>query len=308
MMEGGSTTLALRARTGRGAASARPIALRSEDDLAGIRRAGVVVASALEAARAACVRGATTSEVDRAARQAMLHAGAEPVFLGYRGASHARDSARSAFPAATCISVNEELVHGVPGGRVIAEGDLVSIDAGVRLDGWCADSAITVCVGDVGEVRRELVLATARALDLAISRIAPGVRWSAIAAEIEAVAVDAGFTVAVDFVGHGIGRELHEAPQVPCSVDRSLAARGDFTLRPGMVLAIEPMFVDEAPRRSEDGTLLGPKVTLASDGWTVVVDSGAPSCQFEHTVAVTRDGAEILTRDHSSAATLRRAG
>jgi len=307
MMEGGSTMLALRARTGRGAVgargsvAARAIALRSDEDLAGIRRAGAVVAAALEAARLACRAGITTAELDRAAREVMTSAGAEPIFLGYRGAAHARDESRPAFPAATCISINDELVHGVPGARIVRQGDLVSIDAGVRLDGWCAHAAITVCVGEVGSSRRALVDAATRALDHAIARIAPGRRWSTIAAEIESIAVDAGFTVAVDFVGHGIGRELHEAPQVPCSVYGSFLERGDFTLRPGMVLAIEPMFVDEAPRRSHEGELLGPKVTLASDGWTVVVDSGAASCQVEHTVAVTRDGAEILTRLHSSA-------
>ena len=116
-----------------------------------------------------------------------------------------------------------------------------------------------------------------------------------IASELEQIAVDAGFTVAVDFVGHGIGRELHEAPQVPCSVYRSFVEGGDFTLRPGMVLAIEPMVVAEQPRRNDRGELLNPAVTLADDGWTVVLNSAAASCHVEHTVAVTRDGARILT-------------
>ncbi len=235
----------------------------------------------------------------------MQRAGGEPIFLGYLGTAASNIHANAPFPASSCVSVNEELVHGVPGARVIGEGDLVSIDAGVRLDGWCADSAVTVRVG-ASENRDELdaLVDCAQAmLNHAIAAIRPGRRWSEIANGMEAIAADADFAIAVDFVGHGIGRELHESPQVPSCVSAGFLRGGDFTLRPGMVLAIEPMVVLERTRRDSNGERLNPRVKLASDGWTVLVESGARSCHVEHTVAVTRDGAEVLTVSNSTATT-----
>lgn len=281
-------------------ASGRPrIELRSDADVAALANAGALAASVLEVARRACVIGATTAEIDQAAHAAILAGGGEPLFLGYRGASSGGANARPAFPAATCISVNEQLVHGVPGPRVVRDGDLVSIDVGVRLDGWCADSAITVCVGNVDSKSRALVACAESMLDHAIAAAVPGRRWSAIARELELIAEQANFSIAVDFVGHGIGRQLHEPPQVPCSAYQAFCDLGDFTLRPGMVLAIEPMLVLEAPQRNEAGGNVGelrsPACSLASDGWTVTVNSGQPSCHCEHTVVITRDGARILT-------------
>jgi len=272
--------------------------LRSADDIAGIRAAGQVVAKALEAARAACVVGATTAQIDAVIRDTITSAGGSPVFMGYRGSNLSGSdlsASRPAFPAASCISVNEELVHGVPGDRVIRSGDVVAIDTGARVDGWCADSAITVCVGNVAAERRALVDCAERMLAYAVTAIRPGLRWSDIARGIERIATDAGFAVAVDFVGHGIGRDLHEPPQVPCSIYESYLERGDFTLRPGMVLAIEPMVVLERPTRNDRGEQINPAVTLRSDAWTMTVNSGACSCHVEHTIAVTRDGAEVLT-------------
>jgi len=277
-----------------------PMALRSEQDIAGIRRAGSVVADALAAASAACVPGVTTADIDAVVRATIESAGGEPLFLGYRGSNASNMGVRPAYPASSCISVNEQLVHGVPGSRVIREGDIVSIDAGARVDGWCADSAVSVCVGCVTADACALVDCAEDMLARAITSIRPGIRWSMVAREIEAIAVERGMSVAVDFVGHGIGRALHEAPQVPCSVYASFLEGGDFTLRPGLVLAIEPMVVLESPRRNDRGELVNPSVTLADDGWTVVVDSGAPSCHVEHTVAVTRDGAEVLTSRSSA--------
>ncbi len=280
--------------TGTVSGTVRPmIALRSSDDIASIRRAGTIAADALAAARAACVVGASTLSIDAAARNTIECAGGEPLFLGYRGST---GSATSPFPATTCISVNDELVHGIPSGRVIVDGDLVTIDVGVRFDGWCADSAITVAVGAVSAPAQRMLECTERMLACAIESIAPGRRWSEVARAVEAIAVADGFTIAADFVGHGIGRALHEAPQVPCTVYRSYLERGDFTLRPGMVLAIEPMLVLEPVQHNALGELVGPRVALAADGWTVKVTSGAPSCHVEHTVAVTRDGAEVLTQ------------
>lgn len=270
----------------------RVIELKSADDVAGIRDAGCVLAEALEAARAACVAGITTSEIDQVIRASIESRGAEALFLGYTGPTGA---ARVAYPAASCISVNDELVHGVPGSRVLVDGDVVSIDAGVRSNGWCADSAITVFVGEVDPSMHRMRACAEAMLAHATRAIVPGRRWSTIAREIEQLAVDAGFSVAVDFVGHGIGRALHEAPQVPASITRRFVEHDDFTLRPGMVLAIEPMLIDERPQRNVAGDLLSPKCTLQTDGWTVRVDSGARSCHVEHTVVVTRNGAEVLT-------------
>jgi methionyl aminopeptidase len=276
-----------------------PIALRSAEDMAGLRAAGALVARALERVTDACVPGMTTGGLDALIRSTIEAGGGSPVFLGYRGSRSSNMGERPPYPASSCISVNDELVHGVPGGRVIRCGDVVSIDAGARLDGWCADSAVSVCVGEVSPAACALVDCAEDMLSHAIAAIRPGVRWSTIARELESIAASRGMAVAVDFVGHGIGRDLHEPPQVPCSVYASFLAGGDFTLRPGMVLAIEPMVVLEAPRRNDRGELVNPNVTLAGDGWTVMVDSRALSCHVEHTVAVTRDGSEVLTARRS---------
>lgn len=317
-MRGDATIAPARdARTHRGASrvlkggtavSPRALALRSAEDIAGIAAAGAIVAAALDAARSACAEGVATAELDRIVHDSIRGAGAEPVFLGYRGGGDPAASVRPPFPASTCISVNEELVHGVPGSRVLQRGDVVSIDAGARFDGWCADSAVTVAVGVVDREYARMVETAEYMLDEAIRAIRPGLRWSAIARMMESIAVDSGFTIAVDFVGHGIGRELHEPPQVPCSVYASFLEGGDFTLRPGMVLAIEPMIVCEPPVRNERGELRNPAVTLAADGWTVVLDSGARSCHVEHTVAVTRDGAQVLTSREPTAHPLQETG
>lgn len=281
----------------------RVAALRSALEIEAIRRAGAVVAEALEAARRACVAGATSFDIDAAARAAIEERGAEPLFLGYRGSASTSGGAasRAPFPAATCVSVNEQLVHGVPSSRVVAAGDLVSIDCGVRLDGWCADAAITVPVGTVASDRLALLSCAEAMLSHALRAAIPGRRWSSIAFELEEIAERAGFAIAADFVGHGIGRQLHEAPQVPCSVTQSYLDHHDFTLRPGMVLAIEPMLVLEAPRRVAHqltglSTCVNPSCSLGEDGWTVTVDSGAVSCHVEHTVVITRGGTDILTR------------
>jgi len=288
--------------------SSAVLPLRSIEDIDAIEAAGAVVTQALDRARRACVAGITTCELDAIVREHIVASGAQPIFLGYRGSASSNMTQREPYPASTCISVNDELVHGVPCDRVIRSGDLVSIDAGARLDGWCADSAITVAVGEVDRGCTRMVETAEAMLAEAILAIRPGIRWSSIARMMESIAVDAGFTIAVDFVGHGIGRELHEPPQVPCSVYASFLEGGDFTLRPGMVLAIEPMIVCEPPARNERGELRNPAVTLAADGWTVVLDSGARSCHVEHTVAVTRDGAQVLTSREPTAHPLQETG
>lgn len=294
----------------RPARSSRRIELRSAVEVDAIRAAGALASAALTAATEACRVGATTASIDGAAERAIRDGGGEPLFLGYRGSKTGAGAAeRPAYPASTCVSVNEELVHGVPGGRVIRDGDLVSIDVGVRLDGWCADTATTIAVGDVGSDRRAMIDCAERMLAHAIAGIVPGRRWSGIVAELESLAERAGLAIAADFVGHGIGRALHEAPQVPCTLNKTFLEHHDFTLRPGMVIAIEPMLVLETPRRvGDDLHLVNPACRLSADGWTVTLESGAPSCHFEHTVVVTRDGAEILTLPADAAARMRRAG
>lgn len=288
----------------------RSISLRSAAEIDSIRAAGALAAAALDAARAACVAGAMTSDIDAAAERTIRQGGGEPLFLGYRGSASRPDgSQRPPYPASTCISINEELVHGVPGMRMVRSGDLVAIDVGVRLDGWCADTATTVAIDRVSADRLAMLECGELMLAHAVAAIIPGRRWSRIAAELEAIAERGGYAIAADFVGHGIGRALHEAPQVPCTLTKAFLDHHDFTLRPGMVLAIEPMLVLESPRRiGADAHLVNPACRLASDGWTVTVDSGAPSCHVEHTVVVTRDGAEVLTKPSHGAELRRRAG
>ena len=283
----------------------QPIALRSADEIVSLRAAGVVVAEALAATRKACVVGATTADVDDAAMAVIRSAGAEPLFLGYPSSSGAKP-----FPAATCISVNEEIVHGIPGARVLRDGDLVSIDCGVRLNGWCSDSAITVPVGSVSAASLALLGVAESMLATAIRMAAPGVAWSDIAESMQDIALAGGHGIVVEYVGHGIGRSLHESPQLPNCLNRALVEHGDFTLRPGMVLAIEPMItlrgLTARPTRSgapsgesllldADGFPLGVATRTLADGWTVVAEDGSPAVHVEHTVAITHRGCEVLS-------------
>ncbi len=246
--------------------------------------AGQVVRAALRAAARACVPGASTASVDAAAAGVIAAFRAEPLFLNHR-----LHCGEPPFPASTCVSVNEELVHGIPGARRLRAGDLVSIDCGVRLRGWCADSAVTVAVGgDSALDRAHLAMldAAEALLETAIDAVAPGVAWSAIAERLERGARGHGYGIVTDYMGHGIGRDLHEPPQAPNAVVPGFREHDDFTLRTGMTLAIEPMLVlgsDPVRTRTLD------------DGWTVVVADGRPACHVEHTIAVTHTGARVLT-------------
>ena len=275
------------------------IAIRSSADINGIAACGRVVAAALEAGRKVCVAGRSTGEISMAVASVLADFGAEPLFIGL--ASEENTNA-SAFPAPACISVDDEVIHGIPGDRRLSGGELVKIDCGARLEGWCADAAITVPVGEIEPARRELLEATENVLETAIDLIRPGRRWSDIARILQDLALDAGYGVLDDFTGHGIGRELHEFPAVPSHLTRGLIGlmgRGDFTLRRGMVLAIEPILVlvgsvSGAAVRG-DGTACGVPVEVAADGWTVRTVDAAVSAHFEHTVAVGRSGATVLT-------------
>lgn len=246
------------------------IAVRTRDDIARVREAGRVVHAVLRELAAAAVPGVTTLELDRLAQARTRDHGAEPAFLGYHG-----------YPAAVCISVNDEVVHGIPSpARVLADGDIVGLDFGVVLDGWYADSALTVPVGGVSAAARALLEVTEGALAAAIAAARPDRRVGDLGAAVQGHVEPRGFSVVRDFVGHGIGRRLHEAPQIPNFGSPGTGAR----LRPGMVLALEPMV-----------NAGGFQVETLDDGWTAVTLDGSLSAHFEHTVAVTEDGPEILT-------------
>lgn len=246
------------------------IELRTSDEIARIREACLVVHDVLDELSGAAVAGVTTAELDRLARTRARERGAEPAFLGYHG-----------YPASLCVSVNDEVVHGIPSeGRVLADGDVVGLDFGVVLRGWFGDSARTVAVGRVSAEAARLLEVTREALERAIAAAVPNGRVGDLGAAVQAHVEPRGYSVVRDFVGHGIGRRLHEPPQLP-----NFGLRGTGpVLRPGMILAIEPMV-----------NAGGCEVETLEDGWTAVTVDGGLSAHFEHTVAVTEDGPEILT-------------
>jgi methionyl aminopeptidase len=267
--------------------------VRSDDELRLMAEAGRVAAAALRAGARACVAGATTADIDAAVASVIAACRCEPAFIGY-----GRTESRAAFPASACVSVNDEVVHGIPGSRVLRDGDVVKIDCGVRHREWCADTAVTVGVGDVSPEIRAMIERTRAMLDEAIDLVQPGIRWSTIAERLQTMAIEGGYGVVTDLMGHGIGRTLHEWPEAPNSVSRSLLERRDFTLRPGMTIAIEPMLTlgdGTAAARDRDGHLMGVATRVREDGWTIVTASGMPSAHFEHTIAVTETGARVLT-------------
>ena len=269
------------------------ISLRTADEIAAIERAGAVVAAALEAAQAAVRAGATTAELDAAARATIAGQGAEPSFLGYPN-----PNGGAAFPAACCISVGNEVVHGIPGPRVLRAGELVKIDVGARLDGWCADAAIAVVVpGASDDSLAAFVADSWETLHAGISGMQPGARWSDVAERMQRLAVARGHGMVDGWHGHGVGRHVHEAPQAPSMVTRGLRAERDFTLLPGMVLAVEPILVLRGRGTVDaDGCMDGITATTGADAWTVALPEGSVVCHVEHTVAVTRSGPRILTR------------
>ena len=251
------------------------IVIKSASEVARMRRAGAVVAGVLDAVEAACVPGVTTGELNAIAARELARAGARSAFLGYR------PGGAPPYPAVLCTSVNQVVVHGIPDPRqVLREGDVVGIDFACFLDGWCADAARTVAVGVVSAPARALVDATGQALACAIARCLPGQRIGDLGAAIESCAGERGFAVVRAFVGHGIGRAMHEQPSVPNHGRPGTGAR----LKPGMVLAIEPML------NAGSG-----QVRVLDDGWTVVTADGCLSAHVEHTVAITEDGPVILT-------------
>jgi methionyl aminopeptidase len=252
------------------------VSLKSARELDLMRRAGLLVWHAHQIAAAMIRPGVTTRELDAAVEDHFAQHNAVPLFKGVPG--------KVPFPAVCCISVNEEVVHGIPGSRRLVEGDIVSIDTGCKLAGWCGDAAVTHAVGRVHPEVQRLLDVTSGVLDLAIEAMGRCHRWSEVALEMEQYVRQAGFTVVENFVGHGIGRDMHEEPQVPNFVSRQLKRKDDFRLEPGLVIAVEPM-VNMGTKR----------VRTMPDHWTQVTADGRPSAHFEHTIAVTDSGPYVLT-------------
>ena len=245
------------------------IELKTEREIAVMRRAGQMVAQVLEELRQAVVPGATTRQLDALARRGIERRGGEPAFVGYRG-----------YPATLCASVNDAVVHGIPGDRVLQHGDIIGLDLGTRVEGYYGDAAITVPVGTVRPEAERLIAVTREALTRGIAEVAAGTRLENISAAIQRYVEAQGFSVVRQFVGHGIGRRLHEDPAVPNFGQPDRGPR----LKAGMVLAIEPMV-----------NMGSPDVKVLADGWTAVTADHSLSAHFEHTVAITERGAEILT-------------
>ncbi len=245
-----------------------------------MRHAGRVVAEVLALVESELKPGVTTAHLDQLAERHIRAVGAIPSFKGYLGGGKYGKSAH-AFPASTCISIDAEVVHGIPGPRAIRDGSIVSVDVGAIVDGWHGDGARTFIVGDVPARTRTLVDATRLAMMAGIAAAVPGGRVGDISAAIEDVGKSHGYGIVRPFVGHGIGTEMHQDPQVPNYRTRQKGAE----LLPGMCLAIEPMF-----------TLGSGDVAVMPDGWTVVTTDGSLAAHFEHTIAVTDEGPEILTR------------
>ncbi len=255
------------------------ITLRSRREIELMRDAGAVVADVLSKLQEIARPGVSTAQLDDVATEMTLQAEAQPLFKGVRN-----PGARTPFPGAICASINEQVVHGIPSNDVkLREGDILSVDFGVRLHGYCGDAAVTVAIGEVTDDKRRLIDITRQVLGTAIARAAPGIRWSKIAGEMQGLAESAGFSVVREFVGHGIGSRMHEEPRVPNFVSEELLA-DDIILAEGMVLAIEPMI--------NSGTS---DVRTLKDGWTVVTKDGKCSAHFEHTIVITGDGCEVLT-------------
>jgi methionyl aminopeptidase len=246
------------------------IPIKTERDLVYVRQSCVAAMEIMTELVAMIVPGRTTKELDDAAARMIMARGGKSPFYKYRGS----------FPGQICVSVNEEVVHGVPSDRRVQYGDVVSLDVGIILNGWVGDTATTVAVGLVEPRVQELLTVSERALYAAIDKAQSGNRISDISRAVESLVTSHGFSVVREFVGHGVGRKLHEEPQVPNYV----APGPDPKLRPGMTIAIEPM------------TCMGQHdVVLLDDGWTVVTRDRKPAAHFEHTVLITKDGPEILT-------------
>ncbi len=248
------------------------IHIRSKREIDAIRKSCRIVVAALQLAEKLIAPGVETLKIDKQIEKLILQRGGYPAFKGYNG-----------FPASSCISVDDEVVHGIPGKRVLAAGEIVSVDIGVECEGFFGDSARTFAVGEISEDKKQLMRVTQDSLNQGILKIADGARLSNVSHAIQNEVEKADYSVVRDLVGHGIGRKLHEDPQIP----NYGAPNSGPRLRRGMVLAVEPMV--------NMGTF---EVKTLEDNWTVVTQDGLPSAHFEHTVVVSDNGPEILTDDN----------
>jgi len=254
------------------------IRLKTPPEIERMRRAGRVVRRVLDRLGEQAAPGVTTAELDAEAERICRDVGAVCLFKGVPGRGRA-----GPFPGNICASINEEVVHGIPSDRALRDGDIISVDFGVRLDGWCGDAAATYLVGEVAEPVRRLVDVTRGSLALALEMCQPGGRWSTAARAMQEYIEGEGFGIVRDFVGHGIGREMHEDPKVPNFVSPELLDH-DIELREGLVVAVEPMV-----------NLGTADVEIAPDGWTVRTRDRKPSAHFEQTLAITAEGVDVLT-------------
>ena len=255
------------------------ITLRSRREIDLLTKAGAVVGDVLWKLQKLAEPGISTAQLDSVAAEITAKAGAEALFKGVE-----TPAASIAFPGVICASINEQVVHGIPSENVILKsGDLLSVDFGVRLNGYCGDSAVTIAIGQIARQEQKLLDVTKALLDIAVEMMAPGVKWSLIAARMQQKAESNGFSVVTDFVGHGIGTEMWEDPKVPNFVSDELLAN-DILLKEGMVLAVEPMV-----------NMGKHSVRTLKDGWTVVTKDRRKSAHFEHTIAVVKNGCEVLT-------------
>jgi len=245
------------------------IPIKSEKDLQMLKRSGRILSGVMRKVEKIVRPGITTLDIDRLSEELILKENALPAFKGYKG-----------FPATACVSINEEIVHGIPSPRVILEGDIVSIDLGVNFEGYFSDMAVTLPAGKVNENERKLIEVTRKSLETGIKQARPGNYLSDISHSIQSFVEEHGFSVVRNFVGHGIGVALHEEPEIP----NFGAAHLGPLLKSGMVLAIEPMV--------NTGSW---ECRIARNGWTAVTKDNRPSAHFEHTVAVTENGPVILT-------------
>lgn len=252
------------------------VELKSAGEIEYMREAGRVVARCLAETREHAEPGVTPKELDDLAASIMVASGAKPAFLNY-----VPSFAGTPYPGVTCVSVNDAIVHGIPSRTPLAEGDLVSIDCGAFVNGWCADAAVSFTVGEPSEEDRRLMEATSRALAAGIAAAVPGARIGDVSAAIGAVGRAGGFGLLAGYGGHGVGRKMHEEPHVP---NEGKAGKG-MKLKPGLVIAIEPMF----NLGGRDAS------SLDSDGWTIRTVDGSRAAHFEHTIAITEDGPRILT-------------
>ncbi len=252
------------------------LSIKTEKEVMKMRKAGLLTWAAHELVRSIIRPGMTTRELDAEVEKLFLRNYAIGMFKGVKG--------RVPFPSVTCISINEQVVHGIPGEREIKEGDIVSVDTGCKIDGWCGDAAYSNLVGEASEQAKKLVKVTRETLYLAIEKLKTARYWSDVAREMQKHVRQNGFSVVESFVGHGIGRSMHEDPQVPNFIYAEFLRREDFQIKPGLVIAIEPMV-----------NVGGKRVKQLNDFWTVTTSDGSLSAHEEHTVAITKSGPFVLT-------------